>query len=969
MSAFFSLISRNTIPSLNIELQEYRHKVTGARHLHLHSEDNNNVFLVAFLTIPQDSTGVAHILEHTSLCGSKRYPVRDPFFMMTRRSLNTFMNAFTSSDWTAYPFASQNKKDFNNLLQVYLDAVFFPLLTPEDFAQEGHRLEFETPDDPNTPLVYKGIVFNEMKGAMSAPTSVLGQEVDKHLFPSITYHHNSGGEPENIPDLTYEQLKAFHAKHYHPSNALFITYGNIPASEHQEYMQDCALAQFEALDADFSIPDEQRLSQPITATASYPLDGEDDPKDKTHILLAWLLGHSMDMREMLHASLLDGVLLNDSASPLRHALETTDLGAAPSPLCGLDNHSREMGFACGLEGSNPEQAQALEDLIFKVLNDIADQGIATERLEAIVHQMELARREISGSRFPYGLQLILGVLSPTLHGGEPLSALDMDAALIELRQAIQDPEFIKNLVKTQLLDNPHRVRLTMTPDPKLSQAKIQVEMDKLAQIKAKLNQADKQTIIEQAAKLKARQNEAADPNCLPKVTLVDVADELAIAEGSSKTLANMPSHWYAQGTNGMVYQQVIVDVPVLDAKQAALLPLYTDLLPEMGIGKQDYMAVQQWQSAVSGGIGCSYHLYQKADKIKANLIVSGKALASKQAEFTELLYKSFSAVRFDEQQRIKELIAQMRLDAESSVTGRGHLLAMTAASSSINPLAQIKAQWQGLAAIQSLQALDKRIQDADELKKLSQALTALHDKLQHAPRQLLIISDADQQATLDGHLQKHWPAPSHDDIDLFTYTAPVDNIKKQAWRTNTQVNFVAKAYPAVGYEHPDAPALLVLSAFLRNGSLHSSIREQGGAYGGGATYDSDTGIFRFFSYRDPHLLETLAAFDHAIDWLASEDIEERQLEEAILGIISGIDRPSSPAGEAKGAFFSALYGRSPEQRRAFRQQVLKVSLEDLRRVGKTYLQADKAYTAVISNAATLDKLAEDSSWDYKSYQL
>ncbi len=968
MSAPFSLINRNAVPSLNVELQEYRHDKTGARHLHLQSEDNNNVFLVAFLTVPQDSTGVAHILEHTSLCGSKRYPVRDPFFMMTRRSLNTFMNAFTSSDWTAYPFASQNKKDFNNLLQVYLDAVFFPLLSPEDFAQEGHRLEFETADDPESPLVYKGIVFNEMKGAMSAPTSVLGQEIDKYLFPSITYHHNSGGEPEAIPDLSYEQLKAFHAKHYHPSNALFITYGNIPAEEHQAYMQDCALGQFDALDVDFSIPDEQRISQPITASASYALDGEEDPKDKTHILLAWLLGHSMDMREMLHASLLDGVLLNDSAAPLRHALETTDLGAAPSPLCGLDNHSREMGFACGIEGSNPEQAEAVEALIFKVLNEVAENGIATERLEAIVHQMELARREISGNRFPYGLQLILGVLSPTLHGGNPQAALDLDAALVELRESIQDPDFIKNLVKTQLLDNLHRVRLTMSPDPELSQNTVQAEMDKLAEIKAKLSEADKQAIIEQAAKLKARQNEVGDPSCLPKVGLADVADELFIAEGSSKPLAGMDSHWYAQGTNGMIYQQVVVDVPALSGEQARLLPLYCDLLPEMGIGAQDYMAVQQWQAAVSGGIGAGYHLYEKDGQIKVTLTVSGKALASKQAEFSELLQASFAEVRFDETQRIRELIAQMRLDAESSVTGRGHLLAMGAASSAINALANIKEQWQGLHAIQSLQQLDKDCQDDNTLAELSQALSALHQVLLQAPRQLLIISDAEQQASLEQHLAKNWQAPKGN-LDAFSYTATNAVAKKQAWRANTQVNFVAKAYPAVRYDHPDAPVLLVLSAFLRNGSLHSSIREQGGAYGGGATYDSDTGIFRFFSYRDPHLLETLSAFEQAIGWLASGDYEDRQLEEAILGVVSQIDRPSSPAGEAKGAFFSNLYGRTPEKRRAFRQQVLQVSMDDLRRVGKSYLQADQAYTAVISNAATLDKLAENNDWDFEAYQL
>ena len=229
----FTWVRSESIASLNIEIQEYRHNKTGAQHFHIAADDNNNVFLVALRTVPQDSTGVAHILEHTTLCGSERYPVRDPFFMMTRRSLNTFMNAFTSSDWTAYPFASQNSKDFGNLLQVYMDAVFFPTLDELDFAQEGHRVEFAEEGNPDSELVYKGVVYNEMKGAMSSPSRSLWQELTSQLFPSVTYHYNSGGEPENIPELSYEELKAFHHNHYHPSNAIFMTFGDIEAAEHQ----------------------------------------------------------------------------------------------------------------------------------------------------------------------------------------------------------------------------------------------------------------------------------------------------------------------------------------------------------------------------------------------------------------------------------------------------------------------------------------------------------------------------------------------------------------------------------------------------------------------------------------------------------------------------------------------------------------------------------------------------------------
>lgn len=322
----FELIRKQKIESLNIEVQEYVHTKTGARHFHTAADDNNNSFSIGFATVPQDSSGVAHILEHTSLCGSKKFPVRDPFFMMIRRSLNTFMNAMTSSDWTAYPFSSQSRKDFDNLLEVYLDAVFFPRLDPLDFAQEGHRVEFEIADDPESDLVFKGVVFNEMKGAMSSPVSQLWQASNSALFPTTTYHYNSGGEPANIPDLTYDQLKEFHAEHYHPSNAVIMTYGNFPVEEHQKNFHEWALSKFDRKDLDFSVPDEKRFTEPQEITIPYALDMDDDDKSttgKTHLVMHWLLGQIVDLDAMMNMQLLSGVLLDNSASPLRLALEKT----------------------------------------------------------------------------------------------------------------------------------------------------------------------------------------------------------------------------------------------------------------------------------------------------------------------------------------------------------------------------------------------------------------------------------------------------------------------------------------------------------------------------------------------------------------------------------------------------------------------------------------------------------------------
>lgn len=330
----FEFIRNKRIESLNLDVSEYRHINTGAQHIHIGSDNDENVFLVALRTVPEDSTGVAHILEHTALCGSEKYPVRDPFFMMIRRSLNTFMNAFTSSDWTAYPFASQNKKDFNNLLDVYLDAVFFSRLDELDFSQEGHRLEFAEADNPDSELVYKGVVFNEMKGAMSSVPATLWHTMTRYLYPTSTYHFNSGGDPACIPDLSYEQLVAFYKTHYHPSNAIFMTFGDIPAIEHQNKFESQVLKAFDPLPETIAVDDEKRYLAPLAVEEAYAFDEPGSSEAKTHIVVGWLLGSSTDLRSSMEAHLLNSVLLDNSASPCSRFWKPLIWALRPRPCAG-----------------------------------------------------------------------------------------------------------------------------------------------------------------------------------------------------------------------------------------------------------------------------------------------------------------------------------------------------------------------------------------------------------------------------------------------------------------------------------------------------------------------------------------------------------------------------------------------------------------------------------------------------------
>lgn len=951
----FELLRSQTIDALKIRVEEYRHKVTGARHIHLAADNDENVFLVALRTVPHDSTGVAHILEHTALCGSKKYPVRDPFFMMVRRSLNTFMNAFTSSDWTAYPFASQNEKDFNNLLDVYLDAVFFSRLDELDFAQEGHRVEFAEVDNPNSDLVFKGVVFNEMKGAMSSVPSQLWHTLCKYLYPTTTYHFNSGGEPEDIPDLTYQQLQDFYRTHYHPSNAIFMTYGNIAAAVHQEKFEAKALNQFQPLDEIIAVGDEKRYHAPINVEEAYPLDPQeaDNAAHKHHVVLAWLLGKTTNLDEALEAQLLSNILLDNSASPLLQALETTDLGQAPSPLCGLDDSSREMAFVCGLEGCKQEAVPAIEKLILDTLQSVADQGVAPEQVAASLHQLELSQREVGGDGYPYGLQLILTGLTAATHRGDPIGLLDVDAALENLRQKTQDPRFIQTAVRKWLLENTHRVRLTLRPDAGMGERINAAEKNRLAMLKAQLGEEDKEQIVQRAQALQERQLQQDDADILPKVGLEDIPPHLHYTAGSHETLNGYPLRRYTAGTNGLVYQQITCKLPALDERQLKVLPFYCICLTELGNGEQDYLATQRRQAETVGSISAFSSIRGAGDDVQAidaYITLSAKALGRNSAAMNLLMRDTLLQARFDELDRIRELIAQTRARREQSITGNGHSLAMTAACAGMSPAAKVSHQLSGLEGIAALKALDSALENEDALAEFAQTLAAIHRLVAQAPRQFLIVGEQQHLDLYRSDLAHCWSqeeAPQG--FNAFSLPRVSEQVR-EAWITNTQVNFCAKAYPTVPSEHPDAAALTVLGGFLRNGFLHRTLREQGGAYGGGASQDSNTASFRFYSYRDPRLVETLADFDQSLQWLEETNHSWQAVEEAILGVIGSIDKPGSPAGEAKSTYQAELFGRTREKRELFRNRVLQVTAEDLKRVARTYLRPEAASVAVVTHA-------------------
>lgn len=945
----FKLLRTQQIESLNVEVQEFVHIKTGASHYHLAADNDENVFLVALRTMPKDSTGVAHILEHTALCGSEKYPVRDPFFMMIRRSLNTFMNAFTSSDWTAYPFASKNRKDFNNLLSVYLDAVFFAKLDEQDFLQEGHRLEFAETSNPESELQFKGVVYNEMKGAMSSVPSQLWQTLTKHLYPTNTYHYNSGGDPETILDLRYEELISFYKKHYHPSNAIFMTYGDISAEEHHKEFAHY-LNRFEALGEQITVQDEKRYYAPIRVEESY---GFNQTEKQTHHVIGWLLGHSANLEEQLEAHFLSSLLLENSSSPLRKALETTDLGTAPSPLCGLEDTNKEMCFVCGIEGSEADHRDDVEKLVINTLEDIASKGVSEEQVESVLHQLELSQREVGGDGYPYGLQIILSAISACTHYSDPVELLNLDPELDRLREKAKNKDFVANLINKYLINNSHRVTLTFKPDESLDENKLQAEKDKLEAIKQSLSDKEIKKIVADGEALKARQLTKDDESLLPKVGLEDVADKLHIPLPDKKTSESaLDLTTYTQGTNGVSYQQVVKTLPQLSEDELMLLPILTSYLSEIGVADDDYMQTQHRQSLVVGGISAFSTIRAPFDN-KAGPIaywtLSGRALSRNHEPFFELMNDTLYKANFNDPARIKDLLSQSLSRKEQSISGQGHSMAMGVAASGVSAISQLTYKVSGLPSLLRLRELVKSLEDESKLNKVCSELAALYSKINKAESKHVLVADQSSVSGAVQQLSSQWMDTKAAQEELFSL-APYSARVKQAWVIPAQTNFCAKVFPTVNASHPDAPALSILAGVLKNGFLHTAIREQGGAYGGGASQDSAGSAFKFYSYRDPRVSGTYDDFNRCMDWFAKENHGYEALEQSILGVISGIDKPSSPAGEAKQAFHNNLQGRTPEWRNEFRQKILSVTQGDLERVANTYFVEEKASYGALLHA-------------------
>lgn len=948
------------LSELQAVLTELVHLPTGAQIMHIGNEDTENLFCLSFQTLPSSSNGVAHILEHTVLCGSEKFPIKDPFFAMTRRSLNTYMNALTGQDFTCYPAATQVPQDFYNLLEVYLDAVFKPNLKKFSFMQEGHRIELSERDNPLSALEYKGIVFNEMKGAMSSPLARLGELINHHLFPNITYGYNSGGDPKIIPTLTYEELLDFHHQYYHPSRCLFFFYGNLPLVKHLDFIAEHTLNSTIKASPLPSIPKQPRFTAPRQIKGLYPLAPTELAEDKCMIGLGWLTCHILEQHEILAINILEIILMDTDASPLKLALLKSGLCKSASAYIDVDIH--EIPFVIILKGCKGTDAKAIEKLVKRTLTRIVEEGIPLELVENAMHQLEFFRSEITGDHAPFGLSLFMRSALLKQHGAKPEEGLMIHSLFERLRKnLLEDPQYLTNIIQKHFLDNTHYVRVLMEPSTEIETVELERERAALDERRAAMNTDEVQKLIKQADELDAFQKSQEELNIdiLPKLTLDDVPVYIRDYPLNKEKIGNFSIFHHQCFTNEIVYADLIFNLPDLIEEDLFYARLFSFLLPQMGCGERNYVKNLEFIQANTGGINAYLSLNSQAQdshQIYPTFSIKGKALHRKMAKLFQLLKEMTSSADFKDSSRLREIIQKHYTALESSITQHALKYAINLSAASLSIPSHIQNLWYGLEYFWKIKDLAQNFNERQEslIKKLSE----MNDRLLGLENPALVLScDAKTYDELKGN---HFYGLL--DLELKAYKPwkgdfLVPKIPSQGRTIASPVAFIAKVFSTVSYVHANAPALNIAAFLFDNLTLHSAIREQGGAYGGGASSNSIAGHFYFYSYRDPNIHHSLEAFEKSIQNVLKGDFNDEDLAEAKLEMIQAMDSPISPGSRADLAYEWILEGKTPEIRQAFRNRVLALTKEDVIRAVQEEIVTKwkKGTTVVFAGKELLEK--------------
>lgn len=927
----FELIKEQPIPELNTTARFFRHVKTAAQFLSLENDDENKVFGIAFRTPPPDSTGLPHIMEHSVLCGSRKYPLKEPFVELIKGSLQTFVNAFTSPDKTTYPVASQNVKDLYNLVDVYLDAVLYPRITRHIFEQEGWHYELEAPDQPMT---FRGVVYNEMKGAYSSPESVLARYSQRSIFPDTPYGLDSGGDPAAIPTLTYEQFKAFHETYYHPSNARIFWYGDDDPTERLRYLNS-VLQEFEARPVDSALPLQPRLNQPGALTIPYDA-GEGDTTHKGMVTLNWLLNESTDAETTLGLTILTHILIGTPASPLRKALIDSGLGEDLTGG-GLDSRLRQMAFSTGLKGISVEDAHKVETLILYTLQSLVQHGIDADMLEAAMNTTEFRLRENNTGSFPRGISLMMRSLGTWLHDGDPFAPLAFEAPLQSLKNRLASGErYFENLIRDYLANNQHRSMVLLTPDATVRSRQAAEEQARLDQARAAMTPEQIQAVLDNTRELKRLQETPDSPEALatlPTLTLADLDPQnktipLSILRDQAPVIL-----YHDLFTNGIVYLDVGFDLHTIPQDLLPYLPLFGEALLKIGTETEDFVKLTQRIGQKTGGIWANPFVSARKQGSQAQswLILRGKATVAHTDDLLAILRDVLLTVKLDNQERFKQMVLEARSDFESSLVPYGHGMASMRLSAHFSEAGWLTEQMSGINGLFFTRQLAEDVEHRwpDVLQKLE------------ALRQILINRQAMLcNVTLD---QQNW-TQVQPKLDEFFKAFPVKPLQTAIWNAQpptpfegltipARVNFVAKGANlyASGYRYHGS--VLAILNYLRTTWLWDRVRVRGGAYGGFCSFDRFSGVFSYLSYRDPHLLSTLDAYDQAGEFLQQTTISEDELTKSIIGAIGQMDAYQLPDAKGFSSLVRHLIGISETERQQTREELLATRPEHFKAFG------------------------------------
>lgn len=924
-----------------------RHRKSGARVVYIENDDNNKVFSIGFRTPPSDSTGVPHIMEHSVLCGSKNFPAKDPFVELVKGSLNTFLNAMTYPDKTVYPVASCNDKDFQNLMHVYMDAVFYPNIYEHEeiFRQEGWSYQLDSAEDK---LKYNGVVYNEMKGAFSSPEGVLDRVILNALFPDTSYANESGGDPEVIPELTYEQFLDFHRKYYHPSNSYIYLYGDMDAEEKLNWLDQEYLGKYDRESVDSTIRFQEPFAEIQEKVIPYSIASEESEEDNTYLSYSKVVGTSLDKELYLAFQILDYALLSAPGAPLKKAL--TDAGIGKDIMGSYDNGIYQPIFSVIAKNANAEQKEEFIKVIEDVLKASVKNGIDTKAIEAGINYHEFRYREADFGNYPKGLMYGLQMMDSWLYDDEKpfihIEALDT----FEFLKKQIGTGYYEALIQNYLLDNPHGAIVIVTPE-KGRTARMEAELEeKLQEYKASLTAEEIETFVQKTHALEDYQSEPESEENLEKIPVLkreDISREIEPIINEELTLAGVPVIFHEIETNGIGYVDVLFDMSSVEEEDLPYVGILQSVLGIIDTKHYDYGTLFNEINVNTGGIGTSLELYNDVTNIrekafKATFEIKGKALYGKLPVAFDMMREILMESKLDDGKRIREILAMLKSRLLMKFQSSGHVTAVLRAQSYASPAAKLKDMTNGIAFYETVSYLEEHFEE--EKEKLSEKLTDLSKKLFRGDNMMLSYTAAkegleDLEAMIEKLKNSLYTQVSEEESRCVIHCEK----KNEGFKTASKVQYVAKAGNFIDQGVAYTGALQILKVIMSYDYLWQNIRVKGGAYGCMSNFNR-IGEGYFVSYRDPNLKRTLDVYEGVVDYLKNFTVSERDMTKYIIGTMSGIDQPMTPASKGDRSMNLYMNKVSAEMIREERNQILDAGQDDIRalyKVAEAVLRADQ----------------------------